>query len=53
MRTLKAGALFFALVFWVGAGPYPRTVRFSHVGRIAGVLLEAPLMLVTTIIASR
>jgi len=55
MRALKTGALYFALVFEAGwvLGPVRELCVVPHIGRTAGVLLEAPLMLGTTIIAAR
>ena len=55
MRILKAGVIYFALVF--GAGFMLGTVRVlwgvPHVGTRTAELLEAPIMLVVTILAAR
>jgi len=54
MRALKTGPLYFALVFAAGwvLGPVCELFVVPHVGRTAGVLLGAPFMLVTTVIAA-
>ena len=48
LRTLMAGALYFALVFAAGwvFGPVQELWVVPRLGRTAGLLLEAPLMLV-------
>ena len=55
MRILKAGAIYFALVFAVGwvLGPIRELWVVPHLGRIAALLLEAPLMLVAMIVSAR
>jgi len=55
MRALTAGALYFALVFGAGfaLGPVRELWVAPRLGRTAGVLLEAPLMLAVTIAAAR
>ena len=55
MRILKAGALYFALVF--GAGFVLGTIRtlwiVPHIGTRMAELAEAPFMLVVSILAAR
>jgi hypothetical protein len=55
MQILKAGALYFVVVF--GAGFVLGTIRtmwvVSHVGTRMAELMEAPVMLVVTIMAAR
>jgi len=55
MHALKAGALYFALVF--GAGFVLGTIRtlwvVPHVGTRKAELMETPIMLVVTIVAAR
>ena len=55
MRTLKVGALYFALVFAAGwvFGPIRELWVVPYFGRTAGLLFEAPLMLVVMIAAAR
>jgi hypothetical protein len=55
LTTLRAGALYFCLVFAVGwvLGPIREVLVVPRIGRTAGVLLEAPLMLAAVIIAAR
>jgi hypothetical protein len=55
MRALKAGALYFAIVFATGwiFGPIRVLWIVPHLGETAGVLLEAPLMLVVMVVAAR
>ena len=55
MRALTAGALYFALVFGSGwiLGPVRELWVVPRLGRTAGVLLEAPLMLAVTFSAAR
>ena len=54
-RILKAGALYFGVVF--GAGFVLGTVRViwvvPHLGERTAELIEAPLMLAVTIVAAR
>jgi hypothetical protein len=52
---LKAGALYFALVFAAGwvFGPIRELWVIPRLGRTAGFLLEAPLMLAVMIAAAR
>jgi hypothetical protein len=52
---LRAGALYFCLVFVVGwvLGPIRELLIVPHAGRTAGVLIEAPLMLAAMILAAR
>jgi len=55
MQILKAGALYFVFVF--GAGFVLGTIRtlwvVPHVGTRMAELVEAPLMIVVTIMAAR
>ena len=46
MRTLKAGTIYFLLVFAVGwvLGPIRELWLVPHLGRTTGSLFEAPLM---------
>jgi hypothetical protein len=55
LNTLKAGALYFAQVFGAGwvFGPIRELWVVPRLGRTAGVLLEAPLMLVVMIAVAR
>ena len=55
MHNLKAGAIYFALVFAVGwiLGPIRQLLIVPHLGHITGLLLELPLMLVAMIFAAR
>jgi hypothetical protein len=55
MRVLKAGAIYFALVFAVGwvLGPIREFWIVPHLGRIAALMLETPLMLVAMIVSAR
>jgi hypothetical protein len=55
MRPLKAGALYFALAFAAGwvLGPIRELVVIPRLGRLAGYLFEAPLMLAVIILAAR
>ena len=54
MRTLKAGAIYFLLVFAVGwvLGPIRELWLVPHLGRTMGSLLEAPLMVIAMILAA-
>ncbi|HEV3113629.1 MAG TPA: hypothetical protein VGY99_24350 [Candidatus Binataceae bacterium] len=55
MRTLKASAIYFVSVFAVGwvVGPIRELWVVPHLGRIAGLLFEAPLMLAAMIASAR
>ena len=55
MLALKAGTLYFAIVFAAGwiFGPIRVLWIVPHLGQTAGVLLEAPLMLVVMVVAAR
>jgi hypothetical protein len=55
MRTLKAGILYFVLVFGAGfiLGPIRVLWLVPRVGVRAAELMEAPIMLVVTILAAR
>jgi hypothetical protein len=55
MQTLKAGVLYFALVFGAGVvlGPMRALWVVPHLGERIAELLEAPLMLVVTMLAGR
>jgi hypothetical protein len=55
VRTLKAAAIYFLLVFAVGwvLGPIRELWAVPHFGRMTGVLLEAPIMLIAMIISAR
>jgi hypothetical protein len=55
MGLVKAGTLYFALVFAMGwvLGPIRELLIVPRVGRTAGVLMEAPVMVGVTIIAAR
>ena len=55
MRVLKAGGLYFALVFGAGfALGIPRTLWLvPRVGTRTADLLETPIMLVVTVLAAR
>ena len=54
MRVVKAGAVYFLLVFAAGAvlGPLRELWIIPHVGRVVGILLEAPLLLAAMIAAA-
>jgi hypothetical protein len=54
MQTLKAGAIYFLLVFAVGwvLGPIRELWLVPHLGRTIGSLLEAPLMVIAMILAA-
>jgi hypothetical protein len=54
MRTLKAGAIYFLLVFAVGwvLGPIRELWLVPHLGRTMGSLLEALLMVIAMILAA-
>lgn len=55
MQTLKAGILYFALVFGVGfvLGPIRVFWVAPHLGERTAELMEAPMMLVVTMLAAR
>jgi hypothetical protein len=55
MRTLKAGVIYFLLVFTVGwiLGPTRELWAVPHFGRMAAMLSEAFIMLVAMIVAAR
>ena len=55
MQTLKAGVLYFGLVFWAGFvfGAIRTLYVVQRLGERMAELLEAPIMLVITIIAAR
>jgi hypothetical protein len=55
MRTLKAGVVYFLLIFAVGwiLGPIRELWAVAHFGRMATMLSEAFIMLVATIVATR
>ena|SRR5438132_3834812 len=55
MRALKAGVIYFLLVFAVGwiLGPIRELWAVSHLGRTAAMLSEAVIMLMAMIVAAR
>ncbi len=55
MRELKAGALYFALAFGAGfvLGTFRTLVLVPRVGERAAELIEAPVMLVVTVLAAK
>lgn len=55
MRVVAAGAAYFAVVFAVGwvLGPLRELVIVPRLGRFAGVVMEAPLMLAASLVAAR
>jgi len=55
MRALKAGLVYFVLVFAVGwvLGPIRELWALPHFGRVAAMLSEAVLMLIGVIVAAR
>jgi hypothetical protein len=55
MRTLKAGVIYFLLVFAVGwiFGPIRELWAVPHFGRMAAMLSEAVIMLIAMIVAAR
>jgi hypothetical protein len=55
MNTVKAGGLYFALVFTAGwiLGPVRELLVIPLVGQTAGLLLEAPVMILVMISAAR
>jgi hypothetical protein len=54
MQTLKAGTIYFLLVFAVGwvLGPIRELWLVPHLGQTMGWLLEAPLMVIAMIVAA-
>ena len=54
MRVLKAGVIYFLLVFAVGwvLGPIRELWAVPHFGRIAAMLSEAVIMLIAMIVAA-
>ena len=55
MRTFKAAAVYFLLIFAVGwvLGPIRELWAVPRFGRMTGVLLEGPIMLIAMIISAR
>jgi hypothetical protein len=55
MRALKAGVVYFLLVFAVGwiLGPIRELWAVPHFGRMAALLSEAVTMLIAMIVAAR
>src|ERR1700730_5742217 len=55
MRALKAGVIYFLLVFAVGwvLGPIRELWAVPHFGRIVAMLSEAVIMLIAMIVAAR
>jgi hypothetical protein len=55
MRALKAGLIYFLLVFVVGwiLGPIRELWAVPHFGRVTAMLSEAVIMLIAMIVASR
>ena len=55
MRVLKAGAVYFLLMFGVGwiLGPIRELWAMPRFGRQTGVLLEAVIMLIAMIVVAR
>jgi len=55
MRALKAGVIYFLLVFAVGwiLGPIRELWAVPHFGRMAAMLAEAVIMLIAMIVAAR
>src|SRR5437660_1639436 len=55
MRALKAGVIYFLLVFAVGwvLGPIRELWAVPHFGRMAAMLSEAVIMLIAMIVAAR
>jgi hypothetical protein len=54
MRTLKAGLVYFLLVFAVGwvLGPIRELWVVPHFGRMTGLLSEAPIMLIAMFVSA-
>jgi hypothetical protein len=55
MRALKAGVIYFLLVFAVGwvIGPIRELWAVPHFGRMGAILSEAVIMLIAMIVAAR
>ena len=55
MRVLKAGAVYFLIMFGVGwiLGPIRELWAVPRFGRLTGVLLEAVIMLIAMIVSAR
>jgi hypothetical protein len=55
MRVLKAGAVYFLLMFGVGwvLGPIRELWSVPHFGRLTSLLLEAVIMLIAMAVSSR
>jgi hypothetical protein len=55
MQTLKAGVIYFLLVFAVGwiLGPIRELWAVPHVGRVAAMLCEAVILLIAMTVAAR
>ena len=55
MRALKAGVVYFLLIFAVGwiLGPIRELWAVPHFGRMVSMLLEAVIMLIAMIVAAR
>src|SRR6267378_6288456 len=55
MRALKAGVIYFLLVFAVGwiLGPIRELWAVPHLGRVAAMLSEAVIILIAMIVAAR
>ena len=55
MRALKAGVIYFLLVFAVGwiLGPIRELWAVPHFGRVTAMLSEAVIMLIAMIVAAR
>jgi hypothetical protein len=55
MRALKAGVIYFLLVFAVGwiLGPIRELWAVPHLGRVTAMLSEAVIMLIAMIVAAR
>jgi hypothetical protein len=55
MRSICAGAVYFALVFAIGFlfGTVRQLILVPYVGELGGVIIEAPLMLVASYLVAR
>lgn len=55
MRAVKAGAVYFAVIFAAGAvlGPIRELWLIPRLGRSAGILVEAPLMIAAMVVTAR